>query len=114
MSANAKKAQVLEFKRGDTVMLGCTATGETGTAVNLTGVTVAAQLRDSEGNLICDMEFEPVSLALGTFELWVPSGTEPVVGDHKIDIQYTDTSGTRPLVRSSETFYIRIIGDVTT
>jgi hypothetical protein len=113
VNAIAKKAQVLEFKRGDTVMLGCAAKDSAGAAVNLTGVEVEAELRTSTGELICAMEFEPANLTLGTYELWVPADIEPTPGDHKIDIQYTDTSGARPLVRSSETFYIRIIGDVT-
>lgn len=113
MSTLHKKTQVIEFKLRDTVMLGCMALGEDGLGVDLTSVDVAAQVRDAEGALTCDMEVEPVVLADGTYELWAPADTVWAVGDFSIDVQYTDTAGPRALVRSSETFYIRMIQDVT-
>jgi len=113
VSALHKKTQVIEFKLRDTVMLGCMALDELGQPVDLTNIDVAAQVRDDAGVLICEMEVEPVVLAEGTYELWAPAEAAWVVGDFGIDVQYTDTSGSRPLIRSSETFYIRMIQDVT-
>lgn len=113
MSSLHKKAQVLEFKRGDTVMLGCTAIGEDNLPVNLSTTTITAQIRDGEDALICDMDVVPVNLAIGTFELWAPDATNFVPGDHTIDVQYVMTVTGRPITRSTETFYVRIIQDVT-
>lgn len=113
MSGLHKKAQVLEFKRGDTVMLGCAAIGEDNLPVNLSTTTITAQIRDGEDTLICNMDVEPVNLAIGTFELWAPEDAPFVAGDHTIDVQYVSTASGRPITRSTETFYIRIVQDVT-
>lgn len=107
-----KLAKVFEFKASDTVMLGCTALDENDTPVDLTNVTLASQVRDADDGLLCDMEVVPVNLTLGTYELWGPADAPWVAGDFQIDVQYT-TPGTRQLVRSTETFYLRMLPDVT-
>lgn len=107
-----KLAKVFEFKVSDTVMLGCAALDEDDLPADLTGVTVASQVRDSADELLCDMEVVPVDLSIGTFELWGPADAEWAAGDFRIDVQYT-TPGLRELVRSSETFYLRMVQDVT-
>lgn len=111
------KVSVLEYKLGDTVMMGATALKDDDTPFDLTSVTVKAQVRatDEASTLLCDLDYVPVTVADGTYELWEPN-TPPawVVGEYKVDVQYSETlqSG-RILVRSTETFYIRIIQDVT-
>ena len=111
------KVSVLEYKLGDTVMMGATALKDDDTPFDLTSVTVKAQVRatDEASTLLCDLGYVPVTAADGTYELWEPT-TPPawVVGEYKVDVQYSETlqSG-RTLVRSTETFYIRIIQDVT-
>jgi hypothetical protein len=107
-----KLAKVFEFKVGDTVMLGCAVLDEDEAPADLTNVTVASQVRDAEDALLCDMEVVPVDLTLGTYELWGPADAEWVAGDFTIDVQYT-TPGARQMVRSTETFYLRMLQDVT-
>ncbi len=110
-----KKAQVVEVKQGDTLMLGCQALDAEEDPVPLTDVTVAAQLRTLTGELVFEFEFEPVNLPIGTFELWRPDDgivvEEP--GDYLVDIQYSAPYGMRQLVRSSRNFYVRILTGVT-
>lgn len=108
---------VLEYKLRDTVMMGGTALKDDDTPYDLTNVTVKAQVRtnDEAATLVCDLDYVPVVLTDGTYELWEP--VTPVawaVGEFKVDVQYTETTPSgRQLVRSTETFYLRIIQDVT-
>lgn len=113
------KAKVLEFKVGNTVILGCTALDEAGLPVDLTGVTVESQARSMSGALICEMTFSPINPTIGTYELIAPDEApfvaDPETGssDYKVDIRYSTMSGLQPLVRSTETFYLRFFDSVT-
>lgn len=106
----------IPFKRGDVVMLGCTALDETGAPVDLTGYQVAAEVRTNAGVLVVTMVVEFVERTAGTFELWAPAdgrSTAWPLGNLEIDVQYTPPGGDRPVVRSSETFYLQLVKDVT-
>jgi hypothetical protein len=108
---------VIPFKRGDVVMLGCTAYDDAGAPANLNQYQVAAEVRTPAGTLVAAMAVEWVDRAAGTFELWAPGdgrATSWPLGNLEIDVQYTATTGgARPMVRSSETFYLQIQKDVT-
>lgn len=111
-----KKAQVVEVKQGDTLMLGCQALDADEEPVPLTDVVVTSQMRDEAGELIVNMEYESVNATIGTYELWYPGtgltdDVEP--GLYKIDIQYSAPYGMRELKRSSNTFYVRVLAGVT-
>ena len=117
MATRQPMVSVLEYKLGDTVMMGATALKDDDTLFDLTSVTVKAQVRatDEASTLLCDLDYVAVTAADGTYELWEPA-TPPAwsVGDYQVDVQYSETlSSGRTLVRSTETFYIRIIQDVT-
>ena len=115
MATRQPMVSVLEYKLGDTVMMGATALKDDDTPYDLTGVTVKAQVRsiDEPATLLCDLEYVEVSASNGTYELWEPADVPWAVGEYKIDVQYSETVGVRTLIRSTETFYIRIIQDVT-
>lgn len=111
-----KKAQVLEVKHGDTMVLGCTALDLAGDPVSLDAITVTAQMRSLDDNsLAADLEFEAVGVVAGTYELWYPGDGRVVApaGDYAVDIQYSTPSGSRVITRSSRSFYIRVLEDVT-
>lgn len=115
MSMLPKKAQVLEIKQGDTLALGCSAKGADDVAIDLTGVTIRAQVRSSADDLIAELVVAPVNLALGTYELlWPEDGrVDAPVGDYVADIEYSVDGSPRDVVRSSRTFYLRVLKGVT-
>lgn len=111
-----KKAQVLEFKHGDTFVLGCAVKDADGVAVSLVGVEIKAQMRPHSDLSILTVTFEvkEVDYSLGTYELWHPGNglltADP--GDYVIDIEYSETIGSRVITRSSRTFYVRVLEGV--
>jgi hypothetical protein len=108
----------LVFKRGDTVMLGCTALTDGGVGADLTLVTVAAQVwPEKEGQpKVADLVVEWVDREHGAYELWAPGdslATDWPTGNLRVDVQYSQPLGARTLRRSTETFYIYIERNVT-
>ncbi len=101
----------LEIKRGDTLDLQCACTVD-GVAVDLTGWSVACQLRGPGGEVV--HAFEPVitDAAAGQFRLRaLPAKTATwPTGTLTGDIQYTDPSGR---VMSTRTFTLPCLEDVT-
>lgn len=106
-------------KRGDTVVLGCTAYSDDGTPADLTGITVAAAVRLQKPDTaapVAVLEFEAVNLTQGTFDLWAPGdglATGWPVDTLRVDIQYSQPYGARTLRRSTETFFLRVDRDET-
>lgn len=111
----AKKAQIVEVKQGDTLVLGCVALDSTGATVDLTGITVKAQMRDAAGALVVDLVYQHVNEAIGSYDLWHPGDSLVVapVGEYTVDIQYEASDGSRDIVRSTRTFYVRVLEGVT-
>lgn len=111
-----KNAQVVEVKKGDSLILGCRAIDAARAAVSLVGVTVAAQLRVMSTNeLAANLQFSAVNLAQGEYELVYPgdSTIDLAVGDYVVDIEYSALDGGRLVRRSTRTFYVRVIDEVT-
>lgn len=108
------KAQVLDFKLGDTVMIGCQALDAQGNPAPIAdGMTITSEVRDEDGELVCSLEYVAVNPAIGTYELWAPDDAAWTAGNKQVDIQYVSTVGSRTLRRSTETFWLRIIPDIT-
>lgn len=106
----------LEFKRGDAFYLGCKATDANGVAVNLTGFTIRAHVRNAETDtLAAELTVEAVDLPNGEFDLWAPGDglANWDAGCYVADIEYRETVGLRSIVRSTETMQIKLIQDVT-
>lgn len=100
-------------------MLGCSATDEAGKPVDLTGIEVACQVKASKHpfQVVATLDVEWVDRALGTYELWAPGNslsTDWPTGLLLADIQYTSTSGGRTLRKSTETFQVYMLDEVTT
>lgn len=111
-----KNAQIVEVKKGDSLILGCRALDVDGDPVSLVGVTVRSQMRSlSTNGTPVNLQLELVNIAQGEFELAYP-GTTVVdldAGDYAIDIEYSASDAPRQVVRSSRTFYVRVLNEVT-
>ena len=106
------------FKRGGAVMLGCAAVDEAGAGVDLSLVTVTAQVWPEKDGLpkVADLVVEWIDRAHGTYELWAPGSglaTDWPTGNLRVDVVYSQPLGARTLRRSTETFYLYIEREVT-
>lgn len=119
--------QIIKFKRGDTVMLGCRALDTESQPVPLPDVIVEASVRPPDNpRLTTEQNDARPALAVldvvmvdapnGTYELWAPDdglATSWPVGELRVDIQYSSIYNSKNIVRSTETFYLRIERDAT-
>lgn len=103
--------QTAPFKRGDTFSLKCT-WKQNGVPTDITGLTIASQLRSASGALIATLTVAPDDQIAnpGAYAL-VASGSTArwPLGDALCDIQIDDQG----IDRSSDTFAIPIIEDIT-
>ncbi len=106
----------IDVKRGDSLVLGCTATGEDGLPIDLATITVRAQARH-RGALVADLAVQVLQASAGTYELTAPGDTTTAawpVGAVDVDIEYAQpASGGRRNVRSTQTFVLHVLPDVT-
>lgn len=99
----------INFKRGDTFSLSCVYKVDD-VAVSVTPMTISAQLRNSDGDLVQQLTVTK-TVGTGTFTL-VASAVQTALWNLtllKCDIQITQND----IVRSSSTFYVKVIEDVT-
>lgn len=105
-------ATSFEHKRGDSFDLaGQLLVSDGGAPVDLTGVTVRAQLRDGDA-LIAELDTLVTDAALGQYSLakaYADTETWPVKG-LSLDVQFTWPGGTR---RSTQTVRVQVLKDVT-
>lgn len=99
----------LVAKRGDTFTLTCTRTDSGGSAVDLTGQTITAQLR--RGSSVIDLTATITLAASGQFTLTaLPTATDDwTTGRYLCDVQFVDGDDTV----STETFVVSIQRDTT-
>lgn len=97
-------------KRGDTFTLTCTRTDSAGSAVDLSGVTIGAEMRLGATTITPTATI--TDAAAGEFKLTATAATAETwtVGAYKCDIEFTDIGGN---VISTETFYVVIDPDIT-
>lgn len=101
----------ITHKRGDTFELTCSLENG-GNDVNITGWTVAAQLRQIDDTLVQGMTVTVTDAAAGEFTI-TAANTETddwPIGNLEIDVEFTESDGS---VSSSETFTIAVIKDIT-
>ena len=98
-----------EFKRGDTFNLTCTYK-ESGVATALVDYTIKSQVKTLSGVLLAELEVTVADQVLtpGLFYLKTNSTAWPI-GNVFVDIQFT--SG--PTVRSTQTFFVPVVKDIT-
>ena len=107
--------ETIKHKRGDTYSLQCTYTDAAGAAIDLTGYTINSKARDEDGVLLFSVTtgagITVTDAAAGQFTLQVEATAtddwEPAL--YAQDIEYVLAG----VVKSSETFYINVIADVT-
>lgn len=107
---------VIPIKRGDSLILGCRATGDNGVPLPLAAYTVTAQARQGE-QLVATLVVQVVDASAGTFELRAPGDSTTAswpLGAVDVDIRYEQTlAGGQRLVRSTESFVINVARGVT-
>ena len=100
-------------KQGDTFTLGCTYK-ENGVAVNVTNFTIRAQMRDSTGALILELPVAKANQTTnpGVFVLGANTPPSPQfpIDELQCDIQFSDSEN---VVRSTQTFFVPVVEDVT-
>jgi hypothetical protein len=108
-------SQSINFKRGDTFSLTCTRKDGSGSPINLTGYTITSTAK--VGTSFSDvLTVTIINAAAGIFTLTetaANTATWPISSDASImycDVQFV-LSG---VVKSSETFIINVIEDITT
>jgi len=101
------------FKRGDWFVAACTYADKvdesTTTPIDLTGWTVASQVR-YKGTLVSALTVTVTDAAAGAFQLEAQSTQDWPAKELACDIQYTAPSGQ---VMSTETFAINCVADET-
>lgn len=103
----------LQHKRGDTFVLQCEAKNDSGTAINLTGWTIKAQIKAQVRGRWSFADTFVVSVtnaASGTFKITKSDTKSWPVGLAYMDIEYTDGSGR---IMSTETICVTVVADVT-
>lgn len=99
--------QKLPFKRGDSFSLLGTVDGD------VTGWTIASQIRTSAGALVATLTAAVTSASadLSVYTLTAPGPTTAwPIEDLRCDIQYTTGAG---IIDSTETFVIQMVEDIT-
>lgn len=106
--------QSIDFKRGDTLSLSCARKDSLGAAVNLTGVTITSSVK--VGAFTDTLTVTVTDAVNGLFTLTRAAASTalwPVSSDASVmycDVQFVGGGVTR----SSETFIINVVEDITT
>ena len=102
---------VCTIKPGDTLFLECTVTEDDGTTpLNLTGWTIASQVRTKRGLLLADLTVDLHTPIAGQYSLRTDATTTWPTGMAEMDISYSDSGGR---VMSTETLIVHVEHDVT-
>ena len=99
----------LTVKRGDTLRIECTWTDESGNPVNITGMSIAAQLATK--TTPTDLTVTIVDGPSGRFDLSLTATQTAAIAidTYDIDVEFTDGAE----VISTETFQVQFVKDIT-
>jgi len=98
-----------DFKRGDTFILVCVYKVDD-VPTSIDNLTIASQIRQANGSLVANMAVEPDDLNPARFFLTPDTETTTWPLDVlQCDIEITDDE----FVRSSQTFFIPVVKDIT-
>ena len=98
----------LSIKRGDTFLYTASLSDDAG-PTNITGWTIASQVRDDNDALVATLNVTVTNAALGQFTVR-HDDTSAWPARLVWDLQYTDAAG---VVRSTETIVLSVMADVT-
>lgn len=93
----------IKHKRGDTFNLSVVANNGSGSAVNLTGYTIAPKIKDNAGNVIATPSVMVTSASKGEYDLTVADTSAWPDTVLYGDVTYTDPQSN---IESTETFLI--------
>ena len=105
----------IEQKRGDTLVWECEYTDDAGVVVDLSTYVIKCEARDKNDVLLFSLsstengEIDIYAPTTGNFRVTVSDTTEFGIRLYDVDIQYT--VGT--LIKSSETFQLKVVKDIT-
>lgn len=104
----------VKLKKGDSLVWECEYTDDIGAPVDMSTYVVKCQAKDSSGSLLFDLSSDTSGIdiydaATGKFRIAVYDTTEFSTGNYEVDIQYT----MGVLVKSSETFKLTVVKDIT-
>lgn len=111
MTCETITPMISPVKRGDTFTLACTYK-QNGVAVNVTDFNIRSQVRDSSGALVEELTATKANQTTNP-GVFVLSAADPMnwpVDVLSCDIQFSDSDD---VVRSTQTFQIPVIEDVT-
>ena len=111
MTCETITPMISPIKRGDTFTLACTYK-QNGVVYDVTNFTIRSQVRDSEGMLVSELTVTKADQSTnpGVFVLAAAGATAWPVDILSCDIQFSDSEG---VVRSTQTFKIPVVEDVT-
>ena len=96
-------------KRGDTLRIVCQLQDDDQAPINIAGLTIASQIRQSNDRLVSNLDVTVLDAVLGKFELSADTDEWPT-GRHLCDIEYTQANGD---VFSTVTFDVLVLRDIT-
>ena len=76
------------IKQFDSIAISCCYTGLDGAVMDLSGVSIASQIRTNSGALVCDMVVSITDAAGGLFTMR-PSVDRLPVGRHNVDVLFS-------------------------
>jgi len=100
----------MTIKPGDTFLLECSVTEDNATPLDLTGWTIASQVRTKRGVLLADLTVDIHTPATGEYSLRTDATSDWPTGVAEMDIAYTDSGGR---IMSTETLTLSVEHDVT-
>ena len=111
MTCETITPMISPVKRGDTFTLACTYK-QNGVAVSVADFTIRSQVRDSSGDLVAELAVSKADQVAypGVFVLAAADPMNWPVDILSCDIQFSDSEG---VVRSTQTFQIPVVEDVT-
>ena len=96
-------------KRGDTLRIACQLQDDDQHPINIAGLNIASQIRQSNDRLVAALTVTVLDEVLGKFELTAETQDWPT-GRHLCDIEYTQANGD---VFSTVTFDVLVVRDIT-
>lgn len=111
MTCETLTPTISPIKVGDTFILACTYK-QNGLPYDVTIFTIRSQVRDSEGMLVSELTVTKADQSTnpGVFVLAASGATAWPIDVLSCDIQFSDSEG---VVRSTQTFKIPVVEDVT-
>lgn len=103
---------MITIKRGDTLLVSATVRNKDRSAVNLTGYTVASEIRNEAGTLLAALTATITSPTTGVYTLSASPGATATwpAGSYFADVKYTSGGGQ---VTHTATFPVRVLPAVT-